>query len=110
MEDYVFVAYAIDIVEGVPQIVSPLHYQHFTTQEVERSDLTVDVVFKEIYGRMVRIEIIPSNNEDSYISGLRTKAEVDTVPESTIIGSLTSYIDPMTIGATSRRYIAVSHK
>ncbi len=95
MEDYLFIAYAIDIVEGVPQIVSPLHYKHFSTKEVERCDLTVDVVFKEIYGRMVRIDIIPSNDKDSYVAGIKTKQEVDSTPEATIIGSLTAYIDPI---------------
>lgn len=95
LEDYVFVAYAIDVVEGAPQIVSPLHYQHFTTEEVGRSDLMVEVDFKEVYSRMARFDIIPSNDEDSYVAGVKTKEEVDAVPESVIIGSLTSYIDPI---------------
>ena len=95
LEDYLFVAYAIDMVEGAPQVVSPLHYKHFTTEEVGRSDLAVEVEFKEVYGRMARFDILPSNDEDSYVAGVRTKEEVDVVPESTIIGSLTSSIDPI---------------
>lgn len=95
LEDYLFVVYAIDMVEGAPQVVSPLHYKHFTTAEVERSDLEVEVAFKEVYGRMARFDILPSNDEDSYVAGVRTKEEVDAVPESTIIGSLTSSVDPI---------------
>ncbi len=95
MEDYVLVSYAIDMVEGVPQVVSPLYYQHFQTEELERADLTVEVDFKEIYGRMVRFDITPSNNEDSYVSGIIKKEIFDTAAESTIIGILTEYVDPM---------------
>lgn len=95
LEDYVLVAYAIDIVEGVPQVVSPLYFQHFQTEEVGRADLTVDVVFKEIYGRMVRFDIIPSNDEDSYVAGIIKRDIIDTTADSVIIGALTENIDPV---------------
>lgn len=95
LEDYVLVTYAIDMVEGAPQVVSPLHIQHFQTTEVERADLTVDVEFTEVYACMARFDITPSNNEDSYVAAIIEKSIVDASPESSIIGSLTQYVDPV---------------
>jgi hypothetical protein len=44
---------------------------------------------------MVRFDVVPSNDTDSYVIGVIAKEYVDSVPESSIIGSLTSYIDPI---------------
>lgn len=94
-EDYLLVAYAVDIVEGIPQIVSKIDYRHFRTGSVEPVDLTVDFQINELYGRLLRYELIPSNDTDSYVSGVMKKADFDVIPESTLVGMLTQDVDPI---------------
>ncbi|MBR2428999.1 MAG: BACON domain-containing protein [Alistipes sp.] len=94
-DDYLMVAYAVDMVEGIPQIVSRIEYQHFRTGFVEPVDLTVELNITELYGRLVRYELIPSNDHDSYVAALVRKVDFDVINETTLIGMLTQYVDPI---------------
>lgn len=64
---YMALLYAIDSIDGnIPMMVSEPVVEYFTTGSVERSDLQFEVNITNIMPRSADIEIIPSNNEESY--------------------------------------------
>lgn len=63
---YMMLFYAIDIVDGIPQVVSRPFPAYFQTEEVKRSDMTFDVDLSGVYTRVADIRITPSKNTDPY--------------------------------------------
>ena len=64
--EYCLVIYAMDIVDGVIQIVSYPYYTYFTTSVYEHSDITFDVNFDEVAPRRAIYSITPSNDNEGY--------------------------------------------
>lgn len=63
---YMMSFYAIELVDGIPQVVSRPYLVHFKTEPVEKSDMTFDVAVTNAYTRVADIRVTPSNNDDPY--------------------------------------------
>lgn len=74
---YMMSFYAIDLVDGIPQVVSHPYIVHFKTDPVLASDMTFDVDLSNVYTRVADIRITPSAN-DPYTVALVLS---DQVPE-----------------------------
>lgn len=74
---YMMSFYAIDLVDGIPQVVSHPYLVHFKTEPVSVSDMTFEVDMSNVYTRVADIRITPSAN-DPYTIALVLS---DQVPE-----------------------------
>ncbi len=77
--NYAMVIYAVDMVDGLPQVVSKPQIVNFTTEAIGDSDMTLDIKIENKYVRVVDVTVTPSTNE-YYTVALVEKGEV---PEST---------------------------
>lgn len=95
---YMAQAYAIDIVDGLPQVVSKPTLKYFTTGIVEPSDMTFDYAVENVYVRVADVRITPSNSTDPYIVVVTTTADVPEGSDEEITSwalstfSLSSYL------------------
>ena len=64
--EYCLVIYAMDVLDGVIQLVSYPYYTYFTTSVYEHSDITFDVNFDEVAPRRAIYSITPSNENEGY--------------------------------------------
>lgn len=88
---YMAQAYAIDIVDGIPQVASLPKLTYFTTGDVEMSDLTFDISLENVYVRVADVTVTPSNNDDPYT--------VAIVPTDEILGSTNEEVMQWLLGA-----------
>ena len=77
--NYALVIYAIDKVDGLPQVISTPQVFNFRTEEIGASDMTIDIKIENKYVRVADITITPSANEP-YTAAIIAKA---SVPEGT---------------------------
>lgn len=77
--NYALVIYAIDNVDGIPQVVSNPQVFNFRTEEIGASDMTIDIKVENKYVRVADVTITPSTNEP-YTAAIIAKS---SVPEGT---------------------------
>lgn len=73
--EYCLVIYAMDVLDGVVQLVSYPHTTYFTTSIYEDSDITFDVEIGEVNSRRVVYGVTPSSDMEGYCSVVMPVAE-----------------------------------
>lgn len=86
---YVMLFYAIDLVDGIPQVVSRPYPVHFKTEPVEKSDMTFDVAVTNVYTRVADVRVTPSANDEMYTVALLPTSDV---PEGSNLDIINWYI------------------
>lgn len=61
--NYALVIYAVDMVDGMPQVVSKPQVVNFTTEAIGASNMTLDIKVENKYVRVADITVTPSTNE-----------------------------------------------
>ena len=61
--NYALVIYAVDMVDGMPQVVSKPQIKNFTTEAIGASGMTLDIKVENKYVRVADITVTPSTNE-----------------------------------------------
>lgn len=61
--NYALVIYAVDMVDGMPQVVSKPQIVNFTTEAIGASDMTLDIEVENKYVRVADVTVTPSTNE-----------------------------------------------
>ena len=61
--NYAMVIYAVDMVDGMPQVVSKPQIKNFTTEAIGASDMTLNIKVENKYVRVADITVTPSTNE-----------------------------------------------
>lgn len=64
---YTVTVFAIEEVDGVYQMVSRPVIMNFSTEQVEASDMTLDISIENLYVRVCDLRITPSVDDESYI-------------------------------------------
>lgn len=64
---YMMIVYAVDMVDGVLQVVSGPMMLHFTTDKVTASDLTLDIKVENLHSHICDLSITPSNDNEPYV-------------------------------------------
>ena len=82
--NYALVIYAIDMVDGLPQVVSVPQIVNFTTGEVGASSMVIDIKLENKYVRVADVIITPSTN-DPYTVAIVAKNEVPDKSDEEII-------------------------
>ena len=65
-KSYTALVYAIEEYEGFMQVVSVPSFVTFATEEVHKSDMTIDIEVTNCYSRVCDIRITPSNSDEAY--------------------------------------------
>ena len=86
---YMISFYAIELVDGIPQVVSKPYITHFKTGVVEPSDMTIELKVENLYVRVADITVTPSANAP-YTIGLIKKSMVPEGDNASIINWLVS--------------------
>ena len=63
---YTAVIYAVDEVDGFYQMVSRPVVVNFSTEEVQPSNMTIDITVDNLYVRVCDLKVTPSNNDETY--------------------------------------------
>ena len=100
---YMMVFYAVDMLDGIPQVVSTPHVEYFRTGVVEQSEMTIDIQVDNVYTRVADVAITPTTN-DPYAIALVLKSDVPEGSDSDILNWLTG-----TFGLSTYRGTVVSH-
>lgn len=87
---YCAAIYAIEMVDGVLQLVSKPIVKHFTTESVAMSDMTLDIKVENAYSRVADITITPSNNEEQYLFVSMPSEYITLTDEADILNELTT--------------------
>ena len=82
--NYAMVIYAVEMVDGIPQVASKPQVVNFTTEEVGASSMTIDIKVENKYVRVADIIITPSTN-DPYTVAIVAKNEVPEKSDEEII-------------------------
>jgi hypothetical protein len=82
--NYAMVIYAVDMVDGMPQVVSKPQIKNFTTEAIGASDMTLDIKVENKYVRVADIIITPSIN-DPYTVAIVATNEVPNKSNEEII-------------------------
>lgn len=86
--EYCLVMYAMDVLDGVVQLVSYPHTTYFTTSVYEDSDITFDVEIGEVNSRRVVYEVMPSSDMEGYCSVVMPVAEYNDWDEELLKQSI----------------------
>ena len=101
--NYMMVFYAVDLLDGIPQVISAPHVEYFRTGVVEQSDMTIDIQVENVYTRVADVAITPTTN-DPYAIALVLKSDVPEGSDSDILNWLTG-----TFGLSTYQGTVVSH-
>ena len=82
--NYAMVIYAVEMVDGLPQVASKPQIVNFTTEEVGASQMTIDIQLENKYVRVADVIITPSTNEP-YTVAIVAKNEVPDKSDEEII-------------------------
>ena len=82
--NYAMVIYAVEMVDGLPQVASKPQVVNFTTEEVGASTMKLDIKVENKYVRVADIRITPSTN-DPYTVAIVAKNEVPDKSDEEII-------------------------
>lgn len=63
---YTALVYAVDEVDGFYQMVSRPTVVNFSTEQVQPSDMTIDITVDNLYVRVCDLKVTPSSNDESY--------------------------------------------
>lgn len=63
---YTALVYAVAEVDGIYQMVSRPVVVNFSTEQVQPSDMTIDISVDNLYVRVCDLKITPSNNNETY--------------------------------------------
>ena len=63
---YTALVYAVAEVDGFYQMVSRPEVVNFSTEQVEASDMTIDIAVENLYVRVCDLKITPSANDETY--------------------------------------------
>lgn len=63
---YMMSFYAVELIDGMPQVVSRPYLVHFKTEPVEKSDMTFDIAVTDVYTRVADIRVTPTDPEVPY--------------------------------------------
>ena len=74
-KDYCLVIYALEVIDGLLQVVSYPQFTHFTTSIYQNSDITFDVEISEVNSRRVVYGVTPSSDIEGYCSVVMPVAE-----------------------------------
>ena len=85
--NYAMVIYAIEMVDGLPQVASKPQVVNFTTEEVGASSMKIDIKLENKYVRVADVIITPSTN-DPYTVAIVAKNEVPDKSDEEIIAWL----------------------
>ena len=61
--NYAMAIYAVDMVDGLPQVVSKPQIKNFTTEEIGASNMTLEIKVENKYVRVADVTVTPSTNE-----------------------------------------------
>ena len=86
--EYCLVIYAMDVLDGVVQLVSYPHTTYFTTSIYEDSDITFDVEIGEVNSRRVVYGVTPSSDMEGYCSVVMPVAEYNDWDEELLKQSI----------------------
>ncbi len=90
---YCAVVYAVEIVDGLLQVVSIPVVKNFATEDVAFSEMTIDISVENIYSRVADICVTPSNNDEQYLFLLMPSEYITSHSEADIINELiTDYL------------------
>ena len=70
--NYAMVIYAVDMIDGLPQVASKPQIVNFTTEAVGASSMTIDIKVENKYVRVADITITPTSNEPYTVAILAT--------------------------------------
>lgn len=90
--NYAMVIYAIEMVDGLPQVASMPQLINFSTDAVEASDMILDIKVENNYVRVADITVTPSTDEP-YTIALVAKEEVPTGTDQEITSWLLDNFD-----------------
>ncbi|MBQ2783871.1 MAG: BACON domain-containing protein [Alistipes sp.] len=90
--NYAMVIYAIEMVDGLPQVASMPQLINFRTEAVEASDMILDIKVENNYVRVADITVTPSTDEP-YTIALVAKEEVPTGTDQEITSWLLDNFD-----------------
>ncbi len=82
--NYAMAIYAVDMVDGLPQVVSKPQIKNFTTEEIGSSDMTLEIKVENKYVRVADVTVTPSTNE-YYTVAIVPLSEVPESSNSEII-------------------------
>ncbi len=82
--NYAMVIYAVEMIDGLPQVASTPQIFNFTTEEVSASTMKLDIRVENKYVRVADIIITPSTN-DPYTVAIVPKNEVPDKSDEDII-------------------------
>ena len=82
--NYAMVIYAVEMVDGLPQVASKPQVVNFTTEEVGASEMTIDIKIENKYVRVADVIITPSTQEP-YTVAIVAKNEVPDKSDEEII-------------------------
>ena len=82
--NYAMVIYAVEMIDGLPQVASKPQIVNFTTEAVGASSMTLDIKVENKYVRVADIIITPSTN-DPYTVAIVAKNEVPEKSDEEII-------------------------
>ncbi len=85
---YMMVFYAIELIDGIPQVVSEPQAEYFRTGVVEQSDMTIELTVENAYVRVADLSVKPSKN-DPYTLAVVLKSDVPEGSDEDIINWLT---------------------
>ena len=85
--NYAMVLYAVEMVDGLPQVASKPQVVNFRTEEVGASSMTIDIKLENKYVRVADVIITPSTN-DPYTVAIVAKNEVPDKSDEEIIAWL----------------------
>ena len=90
--NYAMVIYAIEMVDGLPQVASKPQLINFSTEAVEMSDMVLDIKVENNYVRVADITVTPTTDEPYTIALVATE-EVPTTSDAEIISWLLNNFD-----------------
>lgn len=102
--NYAMVIYAIEEVDGLPQVISEPQIINFRTEDIGASDMTIEIKVENKYVRVADITITPSTNEP-YTAGVFVKADIPDMANDEIIAWLNNTVDMETFSGQIKNHI-----
>ena len=82
--NYSMILYTIEMVDGLPQVTSKPYLVNFRTDEVQQSDMVLDIKVENNYVRVADVTVTPTTNEPYTIALVRTDEVTQATDNDTI--------------------------
>lgn len=91
---YTVLVYAVEEVDGFYQMVSRPQVINFSTEEVQPSDMTIDITLDNLYVRICDLRITPSVDDENYVMLISPMSYIkrDYTDEDLIEAALDTYV------------------